>query len=203
MGAGRVILLNGTSSSGKTTIIDALHPMMPGPCLRTGIDDFLDGLGRRWIEVSEHPAPPHPAQGWLAVVREGRLIEVRTGLLGQRLLAALYASVAAMTRSGVDVLVDDVIHERATLETAVEQLDGVPVTFVGVRCPVEVAEQRERARGDRLPGGARAFHETVHAYVRYDFEVNSGERTAQECAAAILAYIEAHPSRDLSSMSER
>jgi len=41
-------------------------------------------------------------------------------------------------------------------------LHRLRVLFVGVRCPLAVAEQRERERGDRLVGLARGLFDGVH-----------------------------------------
>ena len=41
--AGRIVLLNGTSSSGKTTIARELQGILPGTTLSTGIDHFSAG----------------------------------------------------------------------------------------------------------------------------------------------------------------
>jgi chloramphenicol 3-O phosphotransferase len=142
MSQGRVIILNGTSSSGKTTIANLLHGTLLGPCLRTGIDDYLDRVGRYWVEVGDG-LNQQTAPGWLAVVRDGRLVEVRTGPVGQRVLSAMYASVAGAARSGLDVVVDDVIHEATVLESAITHLRELPVAFVGIKCSLDVAERRE------------------------------------------------------------
>lgn len=69
-----------------------------------------------------------------------------------------------------------------------------PVYFVGIRCPVEVAESREKERGDRAPGGARYFHNFVHAYGIYDLQVDSARNSPDECARQIKDWIQTDPS---------
>ena len=81
------------------------------------------------------------------------------------------------------------IYDARVLRAAVHALAALPVLFVGVRCPLAVAEQRERARGDRAPGGARVFHGLVHALVathgRYDLEIDTSTCSPEEGAARI------------------
>jgi chloramphenicol 3-O phosphotransferase len=53
--------------------------------------------------------------------------------------------------------------------------------------PPEVAEERERDRGDRALGGARVFADAVHRHGVYDLEVDSSILSPAESAAAIEA----------------
>ena len=56
-------------------------------------------------------------------------------------------------------------------------------------------EARERARGDRRIGEARADHETTHAFGVYDFAVDSTLPPAQNVDAIIAAWkTRRHPS---------
>lgn len=154
---------------------------------------------------------PAEAEGWLLVFRgesverfetpEGRpgfsggtLAEVRIGPTGLRLLAGTYRAIAAFAAAGNDVIVDDVIYDRRVLRSAVEALAGLPVLFVGLRCPREVVERRERERGDRAPGGASAFYDLVHAHGLYDLEIDTSADSPAGCAQRIKeALASGHP----------
>jgi chloramphenicol 3-O phosphotransferase len=59
------------------------------------------------------------------------------------------------------------------------------VLFVGLRLPRELAERRERERGDRGPGGAAAFYDLVHAHAVYDLELDTSVLSPEECALQI------------------
>jgi chloramphenicol 3-O-phosphotransferase len=47
---GTIILLNGTSSSGKTTLLKTLQAALPEPFLDSGLDRFLWMLPKRYLE---------------------------------------------------------------------------------------------------------------------------------------------------------
>jgi chloramphenicol 3-O phosphotransferase len=65
-------------------------------------------------------------------------------------------------------------------------------------------ERRERERGDRFPGIARAFAATVHASVPfYDVEVDTGSSTPDECVQTILARVSAGEPQALKVLSGR
>ena len=162
---GTVIFLNGASSSGKTTIAKKLQGMMTGIYLLVSIDAFMQQLP--------------------AGLDSKRLEEVLPGLL-----AGFNASAAAMARAGNNVIVDHVLWQRPWVLPCVEAFKGVDVVFVGVRCPLEVLEAREDARGDRFAGIARLQHESAHHNKVYDLEVDTSKKSADECARAICEYIE-------------
>ena len=54
-GGHTIILLNGASSAGKTSIARELQRVLPEPYLRTGIDDFFRMLPPRYLGT-ESPA---------------------------------------------------------------------------------------------------------------------------------------------------
>ena len=177
MTGGQVVLLNGTSSSGKSTIARAFQARMPTPYLHTGIDHFLERLPPR---LQGDP------DGWELQFRDDTLAELPViGPKGLRLIAGIYRAIAAFAAAGNHAVVDDVIYDPRVLNAAVEALSDGMVLFVGVRCPLEVAEERERERGDRARGGARVFADAVHRHGVYDLEVDSSTLTPDESAAAI------------------
>ncbi|MGO4842853.1 hypothetical protein AB4144_62330, partial [Rhizobiaceae sp. 2RAB30] len=51
---------------------------------------------------------------------------------------------------------------------------------VGVFAPLDVLEDRERRRGDRLIGLARWQYERVHRDMVYDLEVDTGRSSPDE-----------------------
>ena len=193
MDQGNIIIINGTSSSGKTTIAAALQEAMEMPYLHTGIDQFLiEHLPRRLIIYSDG-VHPTSAEGWLAIFRDEALSEVRIGPLGLQWIEGMYRAVAALAESGLNVILDDVIYDRRVLKAAVEILPARQVYFVAIRCPLEVAEAREQARGMRVKGGARTFYDLVHAHGIYDLEVDSAKYSPEECADQIKASLQNRP----------
>lgn len=207
---GNVVLLNGTSSAGKTTIAKSLQQVMEMPYLHTGKDHFMRRFPARFTTISDgqHPATSDyflmiydgdttcmqaESEGGEVAYALGRLVGVRVGPLGLKLLAGMYHSVAALSAAGIDVIVDDVIYDPRMLAAAVHVLRETPVLFVGLRLPLGVAEQRERDRGNRGPGGAAAFYDLVHAHGLYDLELDTSLLDPVACALRIKTRLEAGP----------
>ena len=103
---------------------------------------------------------------------------------------AWYGIIGGIAASGFDVIVDDVIVQPHRLEAAIRLLAPFDVTFVAVRCPLEVAVQRERERGDRHIGLVRQQFDLIHANRKYDCEVDASTLTPQACVATVRRVVE-------------
>ncbi len=174
---GRVILLNGVGSAGKSSIAKALQAIAGTPFLHVQMDAFLDMLPEA---LQDHP----DAFRYRAMTEDGQtVVAIETGPTGARLLRGMRAAVAAMARAGNDLIVDEVLIGEN--DHAYRQLEGTAFHTVKVFAPLDVLEARESARGDRLPGLARWQFGRVHQGMRYDLEVDTSTASAMECAAAI------------------
>lgn len=155
----QVIVLNGSSSSGKTTIARCLKAILPTPWISLSIDDLL------------HALPPSLMDSE-AGVAFGEHGEVTIGEGFREIVSAWMAGVAAMARAGARIIYDDVFLSGAESQARLRaQLEGLSVMWVGVRCDAQVAADREVARGDRVVGGAASQATSVHEGVFYDLEV--------------------------------
>jgi chloramphenicol 3-O phosphotransferase len=175
-----VIVLNGTSSSGKSGIARCLQAILPDPWIVLGIDTLI-----RALPVASVPSPVSAAG--LVFADDGTVV---IDPVFQRLQVAFSAGVAAMVQAGARVIVDDVFLSSAASQQRWQQaLDGLEVLWVGVRCEVAVAAERELARGDRVPGLAASQAEVVHLGVSDDLQVDTTRTEAIECAREIAARV--------------
>jgi len=180
-----IVVLNGTSSAGTTSLAKALQRRLPEPALLVGIDTVVYALPGRWLN------PP----GWHEVFRyegSGDSLSITAGPLGNRLVAGLHRMVAALAGQGWDVLVDHVLLDPSWVRDAGSALAGLPVLSVGVRCPLAEVVRREAARGDRTLGQARAQFHTVHASAGYDLEVDTSVLDPDACAAVVADAMTGH-----------
>lgn len=180
------MILNGASSSGKTTMATSFRDERAAAgdfWLLTGIDDFLAKLPIQWQRVGPESGP-FAADG-VRFDRTPQGLEVRVGRVGRQLLRAYQAGAAAAVRTGLNVIVDEVVIDRTSWDDWTIALAGLDVVWVGVRCSPEVAEQRERVRPDRFHGLARAQTAVVHRDARYDFEIETTARTPGEALSEL------------------
>lgn len=174
---GNIILLNGASSAGKTSILQALQEVLDAPYLNAGIDKFIFMLPDRYLE--------RPL--WDEVL--GRTTQAgplgQPGPLGSQLMAGMHQAIATLARAGNHVIVEHVLVEPGWLRECAQLFCDLPTFFVGVRCPLEILEARERARDNRTFGQARAQLAAVHTPGVYDLEVDTSCFSPLECALQI------------------
>jgi chloramphenicol 3-O phosphotransferase len=169
----QVIVLNGGSSSGKTSIARCLQALLPDPWLAFSVDDLVDAMP--------------PSDTGITFAADGA---VSVGETFTALEAAWRTGIAAMARAGANVIVDDVFLGGAGSQRRWQKpLEGLSVLWVGVRCAAETAARRERDRGDRPPGMAASQAETVHKDVAYDVEVDTTHTSAADCARMIVGSV--------------
>ncbi|MEZ4862014.1 MAG: AAA family ATPase [Caldilineaceae bacterium] len=198
---GHIIILNGTSSAGKSTLAKALQTLLAAPYLHIGIDTMVFALPKRylnpplWQEVFRYIWPPAGSD-------DGLVIEAAP--LGHQLISGLHHTVAALAQTGNNVIVDHVLLDPAWVQECATVLGGFPALFVGVYCPLAVVEQRERDRQDRTLGQARAQFAKVHAHGIYDLTVDTAQATTEACAAQILTHLQPDlPSNALVQLQQR
>ena len=179
----RVVILNGTSSSGKTSLARAIQRLAKGPVLRVSMDDFLEMMPPRFANDDE------AFSFRLVSGAEPAEVEIGTGSYGAALMRGMRASVAALADQGLDLVVDDVMLGAGDQAHYRDVLAEHRVTFIGVRCALETAEQRERDRGDRDIGMARWQFTRVHAGRDYDLEVSTDDASPDEGARVILGAV--------------
>jgi chloramphenicol 3-O phosphotransferase len=174
MAAGTIIYLNGTSSSGKTSITRALHEQLDQPYLHCPIDLFELMIPGRQIERGIFPD----------------LNKIESGFT---------ACIAALASTGNNIIVDDVMCEpfgqpegqtpmttRKLLRQRVSALHTFNILYVKVHCPLPMVQQREQARGNRTIGLASFQYQRMHHDSLYDVEVDTSLQTPDACAAQIL-----------------
>jgi chloramphenicol 3-O phosphotransferase len=168
-----LIVLNGTSSSGKTTLARALLERLDGPWLSIQGDQFLAMTpSREKFTLDE----------WASFWR------------------GAYGAIAAFARAGNSAVVDIIAMKAFWLSDLAEAFDGVDALFVGVRCPLDIAEAREHIRVDakdpierRAIGIARRQFEIVHEHGIYDVEVDTSLLSPDQCAAMVIDRLNSGP----------
>jgi len=162
----RIVFLNGTPSSGKSTLARALHPRLEEPTYYRSLDDFLVGIQERyWSSAGVPTLFADMRDAWLAGLRE-------IALRGYPLLS-----------------------ESVVLPADREHYDDLfgefDVVMIGVRCALPVAMQREADRSDRrtsrvdldVPG-----FDDVHRH-DYPLQVDTSVESTEQSVKRILEFL--------------
>lgn len=163
---GKIILLNGPSSAGKTTLAQALRRLSPRPVMIFSVDDFL------------------PACGTASSTLTGTL-----DASGLPLVEAYHAALAAAARAGACVIADHVIGENPDwIHDLCRRLGSVPLHTVRVHCDRETLVRRETTRTDRPPDIPHALRQmdTIHRGIPCCTSIDTTAATPDDCARQLL-----------------
>lgn len=185
---GWVVILNGTPRSGKSSIAKAMQERGEGVWVNLGVDIYQQAV----------PSALQPSIG-LRPGGERPDLEPHLPVL----FAALYESIAAHSRLGLNVVVDIGHHDSYTrplhlLGDCVRRLRGLPVLIVGVRCPIDIILERRshthegreglyarRGADGRIPEPILRWQDGVHEPGIYDLELDTSALTPEAAAAQI------------------
>ena len=159
MNPGKIIFLNGVSSSGKSALAKELQKRLTEDYLHLQLDAFIEMLPRT-DDLD----------------------------MFMKMVDGMNRSIAAMTEGQNNLIVDHVVIEKAWLDQCLQLLGGRYVLFIGLHCPLEELERRERKRDSRRQGFARAQIDGIHQDKIYDIELDTGVLSVDQCAEQVLDF---------------
>ena len=160
---GKIIFLNGTTSTGKTTIARELQKRLKDNFYYFPIDLVMLNMMPKRIFTNKNKIlkeAPHVLNGYFRMVD-------------------------AFANCGNNVIVDCVLQESNWLKLAFKILNKHKILFVGVKSSLKDLQKREKRRGDRIKGQASYQFHKVHKSCKYDLEVNTSEISTSEAVTRI------------------
>ncbi|MBR6443476.1 MAG: MmcQ/YjbR family DNA-binding protein [Clostridia bacterium] len=162
--AGRMILLNGPSSAGKSSIADKLKQRLQ----ESGADPVI-------ISIDDYMKLEPGEEIW-----EDDVFEI---------VPDMCRDITAALRKGRWVIVDHVITSARIYDAHINAAEGFMTVKVLVTCSPEILRKREQARGDRFIGSAETSLQYLYPKEGYDLRIDSGETGAAESAEMIMEYL--------------
>lgn len=189
-----VIILNGPSASGKSSIQEAFIRKIDTPWIKIGIDNFFVGVLSTYYIYGEYKPinPIYKIMEGIATQDENKnpIFTLKVGPSGEKIINGMNHAIKAYADAGNNIIIDYIAYEPEWLESLVALLKGHKVIVVGVNLPLEVLEQREVTRATSPRGHARSHYETVHKHkVKYALEVDSSKMTPEQIAESIFSLI--------------
>lgn len=161
MNNGKIIVLNGVSSSGKTTLAKAIQDAFVEPYVRLSIDDFINMM-------------------------PSKMIETDLGNTVYKSQTIMLQTIMMLSDAGMNIVVDNVMLTYfQTLKQYISALHDYPVLLVKVDCPVQELRRREAERGDRAIGQGERQMDDLEPKTMYDITVNTFTNTIPECVKFI------------------
>jgi len=162
MEKGKIIFLNGVSSSGKTTISKSLQERLTEPFFLLSGDTFVSTLPEKYINSGD------------------------TQLLGKA-FELYYQTIKAFSDAGVNVIADHVFNKLITpYHKCLSLLHNHPILFVHVTCSLEELRRRENERGDRPAGCAEYLLSVLWPEDTYDLTIDTHKETIDRCIEKII-----------------
>jgi chloramphenicol 3-O-phosphotransferase len=212
---GQIVLINGTSGSGKTTTCATFARRAEQPYLMFGMDLLVGTLV--------------PARYTMfGSMKEQGYQPTAYGPVCMNALSAMHAMVAAASRSGQNMVVDHLMFlDPPVLQDAIWRMADVPVLFVNLKPSLEVLEERVKGRvitvipepiqeamasagpeilkalGDELSAATPWFYEHAYANEIYDLELDSSAMTPDEVCERIEERLRDGPGTAFAKLRER
>ncbi len=161
-GTGRIILLNGTSSAGKSTLAKALRLKLE-PQFHYYASDQLAEAGFR-------PLDKDVGYRWR-----------------QEFFDGFHRSIPAFASVGIDLLIEHIVEEQSWADDLKSILAPLDVFWVGVHAPRAELKRREHLRGDRQIGEA-LYHLKTHSFCSYNIEIDSTQPVGDNVTTIVDAW---------------
>ena len=178
-----IIIVNGTSSVGKTTFAKLLLDNLHIDTVRyVGVDSFVDMLPQYLVGDREEAR----AGFFFSKNTDGVGIEV--GKQGEQVIASMHLFVKALVTSGLSAIVDHVLlspHWAQQLQQLAADT-GVTVVRILVTCSPDESSRRERARGNRRLGLESGLRHVENNSTQYDFVIDSTAQSPEQMVAVAL-----------------
>ncbi len=220
---GQILIITGTSGSGKSTACEMVAKRSDDFWLLYGIDHFLAGT----LPAKFGHHGPRSREGIYAHPRdeadpEGPL-RWSFGPKGEAAFRTLHAWVASAAREGCNIVLDHLtMTDPPVLQDLIWQLDGLPVHFVCLKPPFEVLEARIASRKmdkklpvdllgedavrkivERLDRLRPWFYEAVYANDIYDLEIDTSLYAPEDVVAQIEARLAEGPGTAFQELRKR
>lgn len=168
---GSIILFNGASSAGKTTLCKYIRDIIPAPFIHFSLDFIM-------FDADVLPKKRNVPE-----------LGITWKQMRPNIFEGFYRCLPALLSAGNNLLVDIIIENENQKERLTELLTGYDAFFVGVHCSLEILKERENLRGDRRIGDAEQDFKTVHSFLNYDLEINSEEAATINSHRVVEAWL--------------
>ncbi len=164
MNSGHIILINGASGSGKTTLCRQLNKQLFFPYLHISIDRFYEGLPQKPMTALQYACLPTIYQGFLA-------------------------SIQAFAAVGNRVLLDIILTNDTMKSSMICSFSSVPTHLIGLSCPADLLEQRNRKRVKPRSPIIKSQIDTVHKSMLYDLQLDTRTFSPTQCADQVVRHL--------------
>ena len=162
---GRIIFLNGVTSSGKTSIVECLQNQEDIFFYVVANDLFQEMVGENYLRKNY----------WKYL---------------SEVIIMMYHTAKLYSDMGKNVLIDGILVEREEIKPHYSQLLEIlknnPLDIVEIYCPLDICRQRNIIRGDRYETQSQEQYDLMAENIKYSAKVDTSIYSPEECAKKII-----------------
>lgn len=206
MTTGKLLIITGTTGSGKTTACKEFVARQDELWLHFGADQFLGGvMPRKFVDggpraqdglqkVPNDPANPDGPR------------HLKLGRYGMQMFATFHAMIAAGVRAGSNIIVDHITTiEPPLLQSCIEHFRDLPIFFVALKPPLNVIPDRLDGRLDKIVSSldrtqasianqntkrlADFLYKQIFSHEQFDLVVDSSANSPSDIADMLAAAV--------------
>ena len=161
----RIIFLNGVTSAGKTSIVEAIQDRDDVFFHDVANDLFQEMVGEKFLRENY----------WKYL---------------SEVIIMMYHTAKLFSDMGKNVLIDGILVEREEIRPHYQQLVEIlkdnPLDIVEVYCPLDLCRKRNMIRGDRYERQSEEQYELMAQNIKYSMRVDTSLYSSTECADMII-----------------
>lgn len=162
---GRIIFLNGVTSSGKTSIVESLQNQEDIFFYVVANDLFQEMVGENYLRKNY----------WKYL---------------SEVIIMMYHTAKLYSDMGKNVLIDGILVEREEIKPHYSQLLEIlknnPLDIVEIYCPLDICRQRNIIRGNRYETQSQEQYDLMAENIKYSAKVDTSIYSPEECAKKII-----------------
>ena len=187
---GRIIILDGSPSVGKTTIAKQIQEIAEEPFYYFPIDDFMKKLPSRWIRFTDDLSTVDGIGFQLTTDQNGKAeIKFKAGLYGEKLIQGYINAIKGFSEAGNNVIADAIITDPKWLQWMTNTFSSFPTHFIGLTAPLEVLESREKRRFEPQGTTRGRYKEVYEIEKAYDLMIDTSKVKPEQAAKKILKLV--------------
>lgn len=172
----KIILLNGVSSSGKTTVGKAIQHLSDDTYFLLGLDTTFEML-------------PEKSKGDL------KYVDIA--------LSSLHKLIYNLAKDGANLIVDHLIVREEEIREIIALNKEFEIYFIKIYCDLQVINKREIERGNRKIGLAEIQREKIDKYADYDLTIDTTSVSPEINAQTIIQFISSNEAKAMVKIVDR
>lgn len=160
-----IIVVSGTSSSGKSSVCAALKNKLGDHWLYFSTDSYLSMLGNKFLGLHpDNQTVTYPNKICYAKKYNDGTFEIVPGELCSKLYLTIPDVLKLLSQNGFDIIVDSFITIKSEFDLYHNTLEKFDPQFFYLYASENIILEREKTRGNRLKGSA------IHWLRKFDFQ---------------------------------